>query len=239
MAGPRAQPLPGRWPRWRLRLCRRRVGARHDLRQDFLLGSERLSLAAVHHQDLVDAAKRGRTVRDHDHDAAALADRVDRAGERGVALRVEIGVRLVQHDQEGVAIQRTRKSDALTLAGGKGSTRFPDLRVVAVRQPQDHVVRAGLLGCRDHRLRRGIRIEAGDVLRNRSFEQLDVLRQIADMLAERVGIPLVERSAIEAYSAAHRRPRADQRTRERRLAGRRGPDDAETGALVELEADGR
>ena len=43
---------------------------------------------------------------------------------------------------------------------------------------------------------------AGDVLGHRAGKQLDILRQVADMTAEIVGLPLVEGGAVEAYRAA-------------------------------------
>ena len=59
----------------------------------------------------------------------------------------------------------------------------------------------------------GVFLEARDVLRDGAGEQFDVLRQIADVPAERVGRPLVERRAVEADLAARRPPDADQRAR--------------------------
>ena len=52
-------------------------------------------------------------------------------------------------------------------------------------------------GGANDRLVRGLGIKPGDVLRNRAFEQFDVLRQIADVLAEPFRRPLVERGAVE------------------------------------------
>ena len=66
---------------------------------------------------MIDRLDADRPVRHHDHDAAALAHAADRPRQRLVALGVEIGVRLVEHDQERIAIERARQRDALRLAG--------------------------------------------------------------------------------------------------------------------------
>ena len=83
----------------------------------------------------------------------------------------------------------------------------------------------------------GLGIEAADVLRDGAGEQLDVLRQVADMAAEHVGRPLVERGAVEPHLAADRLPDADQRADQRRLAGAARADDAEAVAGLEREGD--
>ena len=80
-----------------------------------------------------------------------------------------------------------------------------------------------------------VRLEAGDVLGDRAVEQLDVLRQVADMAAERVGLPLVEGGAVEADLAAQGRPDADEGARQGRLAGGARPDEAEALAGLHLE----
>ena len=59
-----------------------------------------------------------------------------------------------------------------------------------------------------------------------AIEQLDVLRQVADVAAERLGLPLIERGAVEANRSPLRQPGADESPRERRLAGRGRADDA-------------
>ncbi len=124
--------------------------------------------------------------------------------QRFVALGVEIGVRLVQNDQERVAVKRARKRNALGLPGRQRGAAFADLGLVAFRQPDDQIVHARRGRRRDHRLGVHGFSEAPDVLRHGAGEQLDVLRQVTDVLAERFGRPLVERCAIEADAAPRR-----------------------------------
>ena len=83
----------------------------------------------------------------------------NRAGQRLVAFGIEIGVRLVEHDQEGMAVQRPRQPDALRLPGRQGRALLADLGVVTFTHLDDHLVHAGLLGRGDDRIRFGVGIE--------------------------------------------------------------------------------
>ena len=53
-----------------------------------------------------------------DHDAAARAHAENRLGQRLLAFGIEIGIGLVEHDQERIAIERARERDPLLLSGG-------------------------------------------------------------------------------------------------------------------------
>ena len=70
-------------------------------------------------------------MRDDDHDAAALAHAEDGAAQRLVALGVEIGIGLVEHHQERIAVERARERDALRLAGRQRRALLADLGLVA------------------------------------------------------------------------------------------------------------
>ena len=178
--------------------------ALQHLAEHGFLRPERLHAAVLQHQHLIDRLDPDRPVRHHDHDGAALARAAHRAGQRLVALAVEIGVRLVEHDQEGIAVERPRQRHALRLPGRKRGALLADLGVVALAHLDDHVMHAGFLGGGDDRVRLGFGIEAADVLRHGAGEQFDVLRQIADMAADHVRRPLVERRTVEPHLAADR-----------------------------------
>jgi hypothetical protein len=53
----------------------------------------------------------------------------------GIAVSIEVGVRLVEHDQERIAIKRTGERDKLPLAGRQCGITLADL--VALWMPQD------------------------------------------------------------------------------------------------------
>jgi len=61
----------------------------------------------------------------------------DRARQRLLALAIQIGIRLVEHDQEWIAVKRARERDALALSGRQGRSTLADIGVVAFRQTQD------------------------------------------------------------------------------------------------------
>ena len=58
-------------------------------------------------------------MRDDDNDRAARLELAQRILQGGFALAVEIGVGLVEHDQERIAVERARERDALALSGGE------------------------------------------------------------------------------------------------------------------------
>ena len=78
------------------------------------------------------AAGAARTMGHDDDDAAAGPDTQDGLREGLLALAVEIRIRLVQHDQERIAIERAGQRDALPLAGREHGPAFADLGLVAL-----------------------------------------------------------------------------------------------------------
>ena len=99
----------------------------------------------------------------------------------------------------------------LILAGGQRYAVLAHLRVVAAAHLDDHLVAAGFPRRCNDIFGDSVRIEAGNILGDRAGEQLDVLRQIADMAAEHFGRPLIERGGIDPDLAAYRLPDPDQR----------------------------
>ena len=77
-----------------------------------------------------------------------------------VAVGVEIGVGLVEHHQEGIAVERARQSDQLPLPGRERRAAIADPRPETVRQPEDHLLHTGSLGGGKNVLRLGILVEA-------------------------------------------------------------------------------
>ena len=177
------------------------------LTEHLLLRSERLHAAVFQHQELIDRLDADRPMRHHHHDGATFTRRANRTRQRLVALGVEVGIRLVEHDQERIAVQRPRQRDPLRLAGRQRRALLADLGVVALAHLDDHLMHAGLFRGGDDGVGRGLGIEAGDVLRDGAREQFDILRQIADMAAEHIRRPLIERRAVEPHLAADRHAR--------------------------------
>jgi hypothetical protein len=78
----------------------------------------------------------------------------------------------------------------------------------------------------DDELRVGVALHAGDIVADRPGEQLDVLRQVADVPAEGVGVPKEDVGAIEPSMASGRLPSADDDLAQGGLAGRGRSHDA-------------
>ena len=74
----------------------------------------------------------------------------------------------------------------------KATTRLTNLRFVALRQRDDEIVSSGRLRRGDHLFDIHLLIKAADVFCHRAREQLDVLRQIADVTSELIRRPLIE-----------------------------------------------
>src|SRR5262249_28066162 len=123
-------------------------------------------------------------------------DTRDRGAERLLARGVKIGVRLVQHHQEWIAVERAGERDALTLPPREQRAGIPHLRLVAIWQPQNDPGHPRPPWRRDEPRRIRVCRKTRDVLSHRAGEQLDFLRQIADELAALLGGPLIERGTI-------------------------------------------
>ena len=117
------------------------------------------------------------------------------------AVAVEVGIGFVEDNHGRVFVQRAGKTDTLALTAGEGAPADTDLGVVAIGHVLDHFMHAGELGGLDDLFRRRILAEAGNVFRDRTGEQLNRLRQVAEMLAEFVGIPVLQVGAVQADGA--------------------------------------
>ena len=80
----------------------------------------------------------------------------------------------------------------LLLPAGERAAIHADLGFVAVRELRDHLVDVGDLGRLEDIGIGGIVAHAGDVGLDRGREELDVLRQVADALAELARIPVAQ-----------------------------------------------
>ena len=157
-------------------------------------------------------------MRDHDGDAAARAHAADRLGQRLLAF-ARRDWSSARRARPGTGRRRARARARCAGAGRPESSAPPSpiCGLVAVaadagsgrgRRPR---VAAG-----DQLAGIGFGLEARDVLRHGAGEQLDVLRQVADVLAERVRSPIGRarrRRAGSCRARASRRRRARARAR--------------------------
>src|SRR5262249_28103241 len=96
---------------------RRGLRCRREPGQNLLAWSKSDHLALVEDKCSIECSEGTDTMRDHNHDRALRAHDRNRAGQRGFAFRVEIGIRLVEHNKKWIAVKRPRQSKALPLAG--------------------------------------------------------------------------------------------------------------------------
>ena len=183
------------------------------------------SAPSLSNGQLVESRHQHRVVAHHDHGDAARLEIRERCEECGLAGDVEVRVRLIEHDDSRIAIQRARERDALALASRQHRAAVADLRVVAVGELAGSF-RARGRAARRARCARRRRCpqdcaEPRDVLAHGAGEELDVLRQVADVLAERVAVPARDVRAVQADGARLRPPQAEQQAQQRRLARRR------------------
>ena len=182
----------------------------HHLGHDLFLGSDGLAASLRDHHDLINTGQRARPMSDHDRNAIPRPDREDRACKGLVTLWIEIGIWLIEHDQERIAIKCTRKRNALTLACRKRTPVLADISLVPIGHFEDQLMNAGKFGGSQHLFRVQNRFEPADVLGDRAGEQFDVLRQVANVLAEFLGNPLIECRAVYSDGAPHRIPHTRQ-----------------------------
>ena len=77
--------------------------------------------------------------------------------------------------------------------------------------------------------------EARDILRDSSRKELNILRQIADILAKFLRVPVREIGAVKAHSAAQSRPYADHDARKAGFARGARAHDANDLARLKIE----
>ncbi len=123
-------------------------------------------------------------------DGLAGHQAVERILDRRLDLRIERRGRLVEHQDGRVLQEDARDGDALALAAGQLDAALADMGVIAgaplrIDEAADELVGMGelrrLLDLRVGRLRPAV----GDVVVHRTMQQRGILRDHADLLAER------------------------------------------------------
>src|SRR5262245_1741113 len=123
-------------------------------------------LAAVEHQDAVEAAHRRKTMRDHDRGAALHQPR-HRLLDQPFRFRIEARGGLVQDQHRRIRQERARQRHALPLASRQFDAALAHQRAVTFRQPLDEVVCVRQPRRLLDRCHAGAGPPIGDVLRER------------------------------------------------------------------------
>ena len=124
-----------------------------------------------------------------------------RLGQRLFALRIQIGVRLIQHHEFRIAEKGAGKRDALFLAARKRCAIGGDHGFIALRETGDQLVHIG-----QHRRLINLPVldivaHAADIGFDGAGEKLHVLWQITDTFTELPLVPVAQIHEIEAHIA--------------------------------------
>ena len=179
-----------------------------------------------HH--LVDRVNDAWPVCHHHHHRPACPQGQNRGRQRIITATIKIRVWLIQHDQAWNAVNRARQTKPLNLPARQGLACHANRRGIAARKRQDHLVHAGNLRRLNNHAVLRLRVEAGNVFRNRAGQHFQRLRQITNMTPQIFGMPLLQRCPIEPDFAAFGPPGADQHLGKAGFARRRIADHAQT-----------
>ena len=167
---------------------RPRRSAPKERGKQFVTCASATDAALMHENNLVDQRKKtGSVIDDHDRHIS-LPEHLDGFSESAIAVTIEVGVWLIENDEDRPAKKRTGQSDALPLAAGKTGAVVALYGVIAFREPLDHRMRRGQLRRFDNLFIRGSVTKAGDIVAHRAGEQFNILRQVAEALPKETGV---------------------------------------------------
>ncbi len=117
---------------------------------------------------------------------AARHHGLERGPQAGLGRRVEVGGRLVQHEDRGVADDRAGDREAPPLAAAEAQAVVADPRPVAVGQGVDDVRELGRLERPSGAVVRQVGVRQCEVVADRRVEQVDPLGDDGDRRPDRV-----------------------------------------------------
>ena len=98
--------------------------------------------------------------------------------------------RIVQDQNARIGQKGPGQGQTLTLPTGKGHTAFPDDGLVALAEGVDELFGLGGAGGADNLILGGTGFAKGDVIRNRTREQEDILFDDGDVAAQNFEVPV-------------------------------------------------
>src|SRR5260221_5394957 len=123
------------------------------------------------------------------------------------------------------------------MAAGRLASVSADDGVITWRRSLNHGVRRSQLRSFNDLFVRGSLAKAGDVIADGSWEQFNVLRQVAEALPKEVKVEVPDVISINAHAPLRGWPRANQGPRQRRFARAGLADDRNHFARRQLERD--
>ena len=154
----------------------------------------------VDHHDLVGMHDGREPMGNHDH-RATVADLGQRALDGRLGLVVHRTGGFVEYQDRWILEQRPRQREALALAPGETHAALAHGGVEPLGQGLDEFPRLGGARCFDDFRLAGLGPAVGDVVTNRALEQVDVLADQADGLAQRGETHLADRLTVDADTA--------------------------------------
>src|SRR5581483_9285489 len=201
-----------------------------------LVRPARRDTAVVEDDDLVGERDRRQAVRDDQRRPVARRSAQPRA-DLGLRRRVDRRGRVVEDEDARIDRERSRDRDALALAARQGDPALADHGVVALGQSLDELV--CLRGARG-RLDGGVVEVAAserDVLPDGRREEEGVLRDDADLAAERVQLEIADVDAVDEHASSVHVVEARYQRRQRRLPGARVTDQRDRRPRCDVEID--
>ena len=179
--------------------------------------------APVCHLDhAIRGTRERRRMGDHDRGTPAH-QRIEAFHHCRLALGVETGRRLVEHEDRRVAQDRAGNRDPLTLAAREAHPSLPEHGRIAVGELLDELMGGRSLGRSDDLLR--IRLDAiRDVVRDRAREEDALLQHEPDLVANPAQTALAQIVPVDQHAPVERVIEPGNQRRERRLAGTRATD---------------
>ena len=170
-----------------------------------------------------------------DQGGAAGHQAVERLLDHRLVLGIDRGQRFVQHQDRGIAQQGAGDGDALPLAAGQARAALADHGLVAVGQRGDEAVGVGGARGGDQLGFRGVRAAETQVVLDGAVEQVGVLRDDRNHLAQRVGIERAQVAPADADRAPLRVVQPQQQAHDRGFPRSAGSDDADALAGRDVE----
>ena len=133
-----------------------------------------------------------------DDDGAVALDGVDAGFDLFCCHGIETGCRLVEEDDGGILEEHAGYGYALLLSAGEGG----GLRTESVGESHDLVVDEGFLCRLDDFLVGGCGLAVADVLLDGAFEDVVFLKHQSDVLAQELGVVVLQVYSVEGYGAA-------------------------------------
>lgn len=166
------------------------------LPQQLLMRSRFPDPAVVHDDDRVGVLDGGEAVGDH-NGRASPHQMFQRLGDHALRLGVDIGGRLVEHEDGGIVGERPGKGEELALSGGKCASALGHRLVVAARELFDKVVRIDNPGGALCSLQGNRLVAKRDIALDVPGEEKDVLLHLPDRAPEHTGVNVFDIYSVD------------------------------------------